>query len=171
LSTADIVVALVSGLGSGIVVAGATLAATRRTLRHETDSLATERDRESEKDFERASERAARQLSAATALLDATGEPERPYFLIDYDALEALLTYRNVSDVIAADLEVAIFRLRRYNAAAMWANNRDFDATTEGRVKERWDDASRAVSEAADAWFEAAQRIGTPEGSRDSKRS
>ncbi|GAC1591739.1 MAG: hypothetical protein NVS3B21_10610 [Acidimicrobiales bacterium] len=121
----DIVVGSAAGVvGGGAVGAWATLKATRQTLAEERERSQDERLLAARDEFMHVRGRAGKQLVTSVTLLRLSERPSPPFFHIDHDALDDLLTYHDVPLEVAFGLEKASAALRQYNAAADWGNDK-----------------------------------------------
>src|SRR4051812_13531102 len=113
---------VMSGLAGGLVGAGATVWATNRTLRRQATLSAEERATASTEAFDFAVRRADQQMLTGLTMLRLIEQPAAPFFTLDHDALDSLLSYPQLPTNVAFEIERVSAAIRSYNAAAGWGN-------------------------------------------------
>lgn len=143
---------MLAGLGGGVVGAGATMWATSRTLKQQAREARDERARAAVDAFEAAARRADKQMLTSRTLLGLAERPSAPFITLDHDAIDTLLTFRELPTEVAFELERASAAMRYYNASALWGNSKLPMSGAEGPATERWSETQDLVTIAFEAY-------------------
>lgn len=143
---------VMSGLAGGFVGAGATMWATNRTLRQQAALSADERASAASDAFDFALRRADQQILTGLTLLRLIEHPSPPFFALDHDALDSLLTYPQLPTRVAFEVERLAAAVRSYNAAANWGNAKHPMAGAGNPAVARWAEARDLANASFDVY-------------------